>query len=123
MYGEYEKINALANILERKLGKRFYDKFKTITFDNGVEFMDYEGMEKSCLRKKKRTSIYYAHPYCSGERGTNENNNRLIRRWIPKGTLIDDISKEFIQKVEDWINNYPRAMFDYKSSNELLLNI
>ena len=45
------------NILERKLGKRFYDKFKTITFDNGVEFMDYEGMEKSCLRKKKRTSI------------------------------------------------------------------
>ena len=80
-------------------------------------------MEKSCLRKEKRTSIYYAHPYCSGERGSNENNNRLIRRWIPKGTLIDDISKEFIQKIEDWINNYPRAMFDYKSSNELLLSI
>ena len=118
-----EYVVKALNILERKLGKRFYDKFKTITFDNGVEFMDYEGMEKSCLRKKKRTSIYYAHPYCSGERGTNENNNRLIRRWIPKGTLIDDISKEFIQKVEDWINNYPRAMFDYKSSNELLLNI
>ena len=111
------------NSLERRYGKRFYNKFKTITFDNGVEFMDYEGMEKSCLRKKKRTSIYYAHPYCSGERGSNENNNRLIRRWIPKGTSIDEISKEFIQKIEDWINNYPRAIFDYKSSNELLLSI
>lgn len=111
------------NSLERKYGKRFYTKFKTITFDNGVEFMDYEGMEKSCIRKGKRTNIYYAHPYCSGERGSNENNNRMIRRWIPKGTVIDDISKDYIEKIEDWINNYPRAMFDYKSSNMLLLNI
>lgn len=118
-----EYVVKALNSLERKYGKRFYNKFKTITFDNGVEFMDYESMEKSCLRKKKRTSIYYAHPYCSGERGSNENNNRLIRRWIPKGTLIDEISKEFIQKIEEWINNYPRAMFDYKSSNELLLSI
>ena len=118
-----EYVVKALNSLERKYGKRFYNKFKTITFDNGVEFMDYEGMEKSCLRKKKRTSIYYAHPYCSGERGSNENNNRLIRRWIPKGTSIDEISKEFIQKIEDWINNYPRAIFDYKSSNELLLSI
>ena len=118
-----EYVVKALNSLERRYGKRFYNKFKTITFDNGVEFMDYEGMEKSCLRKKKRTSIYYAHPYCSGERGSNENNNRLIRRWIPKGTSIDEISKEFIQKIEDWINNYPRAIFDYKSSNELLLSI
>jgi len=115
-------IKAL-NRLERKYGAKFYKKFKTITFDNGTEFRDYEGMEKSCLRKAKRTSIYYAHPYCSGERGSNENNNRMIRRWIPKSTLIDDITDEFIKKIEDWINNYPRAMFDYKSSNMLLLNI
>ena len=111
------------NALERKYGKRFYSKFKTITFDNGVEFMDYEGMEKSCLKKGNRTKIYYVHPYCSGERGSNENNNRLIRRWIPKGTSIDEIRKEFIQKIEDWINNYPRAIFDYKSSNMILSTI
>ena len=43
--------------------------------------------------------------------------------WIPKGTLIDDISNKFIKQIEDWLNNYPRAMFDYKSSNMLLLNI
>lgn len=118
-----EYVVKAINGLERKYGKRFYNKFKTITFDNGVEFMDYEGMEQSCLRKGKRTQIYYAHPYCSGERGTNENNNRMIRRWIPKGVLIDNISKAFIKQIEDWLNNYPRAMFDYKSSNMVLLNI
>lgn len=111
------------NGLERKFGKRFYTKFKTITFDNGIEFMDYKGMEKSCLRKGKRTNIYYAHPYCSGERGTNENNNRMIRRWIPKGISIDNISKEYIKNIEIWLNNYPRAMFDYKSANMILSNI
>lgn len=118
-----EYVVKAINTLERKYGKRFYNKFKTITFDNGIEFMDYKGMEKSCLRKGNRTQIYYAHPYCSGERGSNENNNRLIRRWIPKGTSIDDISKDFIKKIESWINNYPRAMFDYKSSNMILSNI
>lgn len=96
-----EYVVKALNSLERRYGKRFYNKFKTITFDNGVEFKDYEDMEKSCLRKEKRTSIYYAHPYCSGERGSNENNNRLIRRWIPKGTSIDETSKEFIQKIEE----------------------
>ena len=116
-----EYVVKAMNTLERKYGKRFYYKFKTITFDNGIEFMDYKGMEKSCIRKGNRTKIYYAHPYCSGERGTNENNNRMIRRWIPKGTLIDNISVEHIKNIENWINNYPREMFDYKSSNMLLL--
>lgn len=109
--------------LERKYGSKFYKMFKSITFDNGVEFMGYKGLEKSCLRKKKRTEIYYAHPYCSGERGTNENNNRLIRRWIPKGIDMKDIKVSFIKEIENWINNYPRAMFDYRSSNDVLLNI
>ena len=118
-----EYVVKAINGLERKYGKRFYNKFKTITFDNGVEFMDYKGMEQSCIRKGKRTQIYYAHPYCSGERGTNENNNRMIRRWIPKGVLIDNISTSFIKEIEEWLNNYPRAMFDYKSSNMLLSNI
>lgn len=65
--------------------------------------------------------IKHAHPYCSGERGTNENNNRMIRRWIPKGTDMTNIKISFIRKIETWINNYPRAMFDYKSSNMILL--
>ena len=60
--------------------------------------------------------MYYAHPYRSGERGSNENNNRLIRRFIPKGTNITAISEEYIQWIEDWINNLLRPMFGYKSA-------
>lgn len=118
-----EYVFKAINGLERKYGKSFYSKFKTITFDNGVEFMDYKGIEQSCLKKGKRTEVYYAHPYCSGERGSNENNNRMIRRWIPKVTIIDNITTKHIKEIENWLNNYPRAMFDYKSSNMLLLNI
>ena len=70
-----------------------------------------------------RTTIYYAHPYCSGERGSNENGNKLIRRWIPKGTDIGPISETVIKEIEDWINNYPRGIFGYKSSNMILLKI
>lgn len=118
-----ETIASALDKIERKYGSKFYKTFKSITFDNGVEFMGYKGIEKSCRIKTKRTNVYYAHPYCSGERGTNENNNRLIRRWIPKGTDITKIKPSFIKEIEDWINNYPRAMFDYQSSNMILLNI
>ena len=120
---ETKTIAKALDKIERRYGGKFYSTFKSITFDNGVEFMGYNGLEKSCLRKKERTSVYYAHPYCSGERGSNENNNRLIRRFIPKGIDMKDIRVSFIKEIEDWINNYPREMFDYKSSNEVLLDI
>ncbi len=120
---ETKTIAKAIDKIERRYRGKFYKTFKSITFDNGVEFMGYEGIEKSCLRKEKRTEVYYAHPYCSGERGTNENNNRLIRRWIPKGTDITNIKVSFIKQIEDWINDYPRAMFDYKSSNMILLEV
>lgn len=108
--------------LERKYKSKFKNKFKTITFDNGGEFRDYKALEKSYDKRKKepRVQVYYAHPYRSGERGSNENANRLIRRFIPKGIVITDISEEFIQQVEDWINNLLRPMFGYKSSLEML---
>lgn len=106
--------------LERLHKTQFPDKFKSITFDNGPEFNDYLAIEKSVYNNIPRTQVFYAHPYCSGERGTNENGNRLIRRWIPKGTDITTIKPIFIKQVQDWINDYPRAMFDYKSSNMLL---
>ena len=120
---ETKTIAKAIDKIERRYGSKFYKTFKCITFDNGVEFMGYKGLEKSCLRKQDRTKIYYAHPYCSGERGTNENNNRLIRRFIPKGVDMTNIKVSYVKQIEDWINNYPRAMFDYRSSNMVLCNI
>jgi IS30 family transposase len=107
--------------LEKKYKEEFKKKFKTITFDNGGEFRDYKALEKSYDGRKKeaRTQVYYAHPYRSGERGSNENANRLIRRFIPKGTVITDIPDEFIQWIENWMNNLLRPMFGYKSSIEM----
>ena len=120
-----EYVAQALDLIEKKYKKIFYTKFKTITFDNGCEFRNWKSLEKSydCRRKTPRTQVYYAHPYRSGERGSNENANRLIRRFIPKGTDITPISEEYIQKIEDWINNYPRAMFNYKSTNEILSEI
>ena len=120
-----EYVAKALDLIERKYKKKFYKKFKTITFDNGGEFRNWKALEKSYDNriKKARTQVYYAHPYRSGERGSNENANRLIRRFIPKGTDITPISEEFIQYIEDWINNYPRAMFNYKSTNEILSEI
>lgn len=111
-------IHAL-NMLERKLGsKKFREKFKTITCDNGVEFLNSKGIEKSRYTMGNRTTIFYCHPYSSWERGTNENINRMIRRFFPKGIDFDTISKKDVQRVEDWINNYPRKIFDGLSSKQ-----
>lgn len=105
--------------LERLYGSKcFRNIFKTITCDNGSEFMNTAGMENSCLTKKLRTDIFYAHPYCASERGSNENANGIIRRFIPKGTAIKDISKVRIKEIQDWMNNYPRRLLGGLSSKE-----
>lgn len=118
-------ISALDN-LERTLGtETFRERFKTITADNGSEFGDSSDMEKSCIDSGSRTSVYFCHPYSSFERGTNENINKLIRRFIPKGADISQYSDEEIKKINDWINNYPRRIFGGLSANEYkaLLNV
>lgn len=107
------------NGLERKLGKKFREIFKSITVDNGSEFSDYKGMEKSRRSNKKRTTIYYCHPYSSWERGSNENQNKLVRRHIPKGTNFDNKKQSEINRMTEWINNYPRRIFGYKTSEQL----
>lgn len=106
--------------LEKKWGDMFYKVFRSITVDNGVEFSDYEGMERSILRPgEKRTFLFYCHPYSSWERGSNENQNKLIRRHIPKGEDFDEKQDRDIEYIENWINNYPRGIFGYRTSAEL----
>ncbi len=115
-----ESLLRILNRLERQLtAPVFRDTFKTITCDNGVEFLDMDRMERSSINKvMKRTKIYYCHPYNACERGSNENANKLIRRWIPKGSNISEFADQYIKDLQDWINSYPRKLFNYLSSNE-----
>lgn len=106
--------------LERKWGDMFTKVFRSITVDNGMEFSDYEGLERSVLHEgEKRTFAFYCHTYSSWERGSNENNNRLIRRHIPKGEDFDEKQDRDIEYIENWINNYPRGIFGFKTSAQL----
>lgn len=106
--------------LEKRYKSKFYSLFQSITVDNGSEFLDFKGLEDSALKEgNTRTKLYYAHPYSSWERGTNENSNKLIRRFIPKGTDIGKIRNSEIKRIEQWMNNYPRRIFGYKTANEM----
>ncbi|WP_298019434.1 IS30 family transposase [uncultured Dysosmobacter sp.] len=109
-------IKALDRI-ERRYGKMFRKIFKAITVDNGGEFSDVERLERSAIRKGKRTKFYYCHPYSSFERGSNENQNKMIRRQHPKGTDFGKVSTAAIKKTEAWINNYPRKVLGWKTAD------
>lgn len=85
-------VKSLDN-LERKYGKEMFKRvFRTITVDNGSEFADYTGMERSRTGKGKRTTVYYCHPYSSYERGSNENQNKMLRRRFPKGSSFEKVT-------------------------------
>lgn len=118
--GTTDSVIRAMNGLERKMGaETFRNVFRTITVDNGSEFADCAGLEKSCLRSGERTRMYYCHPYSSYERGSNENCNRLIRRWLPKGTSFKDLTRRNVREIQDWINGYPREILDFRSAGGL----
>ena len=83
--------------------------FKSITSDNGSEFAQLTEDFPSIR-------IYYAHPYSSFERGTNEKQNSLVRRFIPKGRDLAKVSSQTIAMIERWINELPRKIFAYEDA-------
>ena len=114
-----ESVVHCLNIIERQYGSMFKRVFKTITVDNGSEFSDFKGLEKSSYGKNaRRTQVFYCHPYTSCERGTNERLNREIRRLVPKGSNLSLFTREQVQAIEDWVNAYPREIFGYATSAE-----
>ncbi len=86
---------------------------RTLTLDNGKENFGYKEMQDQL-----HISCYFAHPYSSWERGTNENTNGLIRWYFPKGTDFETISKEDIQRVEMALNNRPRKRLGWRTPLE-----
>lgn len=91
------------DVLFEKLNKIPNEYLKTLTRDNGKENMNYKNVEKELNLK-----VFFAHPYCSYERGSNENCNGLFRRFFPKGTDFSKIDDNEIEMVEYLINTRPR---------------
>ncbi len=89
---------------------------KTLTRDRGTENMGYEEVEKELS-----LSCYFAHSYCSQERGSNENLNGLIRRFLPKKTDFAKVGYEEIHRIEYLLNTRPRKRFGGKTPLEVLL--
>ena len=71
--------------------------------------MDFEGIEKQS-DSTKRTELYFSHPYCASELVTNENRNRMFRRFSPKGTDFSKLNPKLFIEVQIWLNNYPRKI-------------
>ncbi len=116
--------------LEQAVGAESFRRvFQSITCDNGVEFSDEKSLRRSSFGSDARTQIYYCHPYCSGERGSNEKNNQMIRRFIKKGTKIESYTDADLKFVQSWLNDYPRLIHGGKSARMMfeeqlkLLNI
>ena len=96
--------------------KVLQEQVETITFDNGLEFSAHE-----LIAEGLSADVYFARPYASYERGTNENTNGLIRQYFPKGTDFNNVTDEEVQAVMDILNNRPRAVLGFKTPNEVLM--
>jgi len=89
----------------------------TITADNGREFAEHER-----IAKELNADVYFAHPYSSWERATNENMNGLIRQYFPKKRNFTTITKQEIEFVTERLNNRPRKCLGFKSPNQVFFN-
>ena len=96
----------------------YIDWVHTITYDNGREFADHEGMARDLDAR-----IYFAHPYASWERGLNENTNGLIRQYFPKGRDLTTVTKHEIEQAMDKLNHRPRKSLGYRTPYEVFFNI
>jgi len=110
-----KKADEVAKLFSKKLNKLHPIFKKSMTYDNGTEMAKHE-----YITKKTGMNIYFAHPYSSWERGTNENTNGLIRRFHPKGTNFNDISEKQLQIIQDKLNSRPRKILGYNTPKEIM---
>jgi IS30 family transposase len=111
--------NLRADTVQRVLTKRMRDLppalRRSVTFDNGKEFAEH-----GRLARTLNLETYFAMPYRSWQRGTNENTNGLLRQFFPKGTDFTRISHREVARVEKLLNERPRRRHDYRTPVEVL---
>jgi IS30 family transposase len=98
----------------RRLIHRDPTAFKTITADNGTEFHQYRAIEAD-----RKVRFYFANPYHSWERGSNENANGLIRQYLPKGTSMANLTQQQCDVIAYKINTRPRKRFNFKTPEQV----
>lgn len=119
----YTRIVKLRNRKSETVRKQFVKTLnqfdnqfkKTLTYDNGLEMAQHKQ-----LTEQTGIQVYFAHPYSSWERGTNENTNGLIRRYFPKGTDFNEVTEEQLKEVEHSLNNRPRKVLGFKTPSEVM---
>jgi IS30 family transposase len=89
----------------------------TLTYDNGPEFAQHEAIDRAL-----DSQGYFAHPYCSGERGLSENTNGLIRQYLPKKSNFDETPATKTQWIMDRLNNRPRKALNGRTPNEVFFS-
>jgi IS30 family transposase len=94
--------------------REHHTRFKTITFDNGTEFHGYQELERNFP-----LTCYFATPYHSWERGSNENLNGLIRQYIPKKVCMSSVTQAYCDAMADRLNSRPRKRHGYISPHEI----
>ena len=114
MIGELpDRTTDSLNMKTKMLIRRDRFKFKTITADNGTEFNQYDKIEMGTGVK-----FYFANPYHSWERGTNENTNGLIRQYLPKGKSMASLTQAECDEIAYQLNTRPRKRLNYKTPLE-----
>lgn len=109
------KADEIQKMFSKKLNQLNAIFKKSMTYDNGIEMAKHEK-----ITKKTGMKIYFAHPYSSWERGTNENTNGLIRRYFPKGTDFNKVEEKKLLKIQEKLNNRPRKIIGYKTPKEIM---
>ncbi|WP_461216034.1 IS30 family transposase [Lacticaseibacillus sp. GG6-2] len=103
------------NYAMRGIVAEYGDVIKTVTADNGSEFADLDSVLDGV------TTVYYAHPYRSSERGTNEVHNKMVRRDFPKGESLDAVSPLAVAETQDRLNRLPRRQLKYRTTEEVFI--
>lgn len=113
-YTKLRKINSLKPKLFNEAIKKMKDnlEIKSFTLDNGIENMKYEEL---------KVDTYFCDAYSSWQKGGVENCNKMIRRYIPKGSDMNDYSDEYVMMVENILNNKPRKSLGYKMPYEIMI--
>ncbi len=110
-----KKADEVAKMFSKKLNQLNPLFKKSMTYDNGIEMAKHEK-----ITQKTGMKIYFAHPYSSWERGTNENTNGLIRRYLPKGTDFNLINEKQLMIIQEKLNNRPRKIIGFKTPKEIM---